>query len=704
MRFSIADFYRTGAYLCITHLSHFSLIRPWKKPYIYAFKKRVRETMTPLKTAAASSSPKKTLAAKINTYGAPVAFFLFFFFYLLWYIDPRVIYSCNGFDLHSYLTYIQALATADNAHMPREPSFHSMYILELTQEYFKNVFSIPGGLTRFIVTAVIYSCHYALWGALVLTAFALLLYSFSRVYVRRCGVYLPIILRFVPPVFILLMCQWYDLNCMVYCVPAAVALLSAIAYQALPLKTTAGLAAGLTVFFWMTYYFFQWASLLFALLICIDLLYRDRRALFTFGVTLLVNGGIMYLVESTLLAPENSFSLKQFVTPSVFPLVIVSYFPLVTMLCGPAVVRLQLKPPLARLQIKSAACLLPILSVILAAGAALWLSGHQINREIRVAGRILHYEQNRQWDRILQENTSAVFKESPGDLTQTGLFVTHATNYALCQTGQLGSKMFFYPQSSFSSEPLFLLRYTLLYGFVNWVSALDLFMDLGMLNQAEKTAGEAMENMGPYPYLMYRRALIQLAKGNNEAASVYLRKLRAMPFFRKEARQLLTKLDDETAIASDTRIAPMRASMDTSDYFLFEIKTEDLLLNLLKSNPRNKMAYDYLMALYLQTGQTGKLAGQIGRVADFGYKQLPQHWDEALCIYLSHQDSSMIAAGPALPVRPLTLSRLGEFMQSYGPYEDDPAKQAEAVNKLEDSFGATYFYFYTFQMTRGARR
>ena len=42
-------------------------------------------------------------------------------------------------------------------------------------------------------------------------------------------------------------------------------------------------------------------------------------------------------------------------------------------------------------------------------------------------------------------------------------------------------------------------------GYVNWVVVLDLAMDLGMVNTAEKIAGEIMENMGPYPDIIYRR-------------------------------------------------------------------------------------------------------------------------------------------------------------------------------------------------------
>src|SRR5208337_2601396 len=156
--------------------------------------------------------------------------------------------------------------------------------------------------------------------------------------------------------------------------------------------------------------------------------------------------------------------------------------------------------------------------------------------------------------------------------------------------------------------PVLMLQNTLTGGYVNWVVVLELAMDLGMVNTAEKITGEIMENMGPYPGIIYRRALIQIAKGNGDAAAVYLNKLACMPFYRAEAKHLLGMLDNNGALLSEPRIAAMRAYMDTTDYFLFTVSYETTYKNLLKSNPGNKTAYDYLMTYYLLTGRTDGVA------------------------------------------------------------------------------------------------
>ncbi len=635
---------------------------------------------------------------KARAYGLPAVFFVFFFLYLLVYIDPRVIYSCNGFDLYSYVRYTHSQEIFQpGISAPRELPGHHRYILELTSEYLKGIVAVPGGLTRLLVTLAVYACHYPFTGAAAITFFAWLLYFLSRACLRMRGgsVFL---WGYLPPVFLLLICGWYDLNCMAYFVPVLGALLACVIYQRQLLRRTAARSIAFTLLFWITYYFFQWACLLFILLAVIHELLNKPKALFALGIAALINMGAAYLIENYLLPPENAFKAKEFFTPAVLPLVITLYFPLVTALCLPC-----LRNPASSSALAEGIRALALVLVV--AGAVLWSVKDPVNNEIRAVARTSHFMQNRQWSSILNENTSAVFKKRPAGDNPLQLFMTHAIDYALCRTGQLGSAMFSYPQSCFSAEPLLMIKNTLLYGFINWASALDVFMDLGMVNYAEKVAGETMENMGPYPFIVYRRALIQTAKGNNKAAAVYCNMLSRMPFFRNKARRLSGMLADSAALAADSGIAHLRACRDTSDYFLyqfFQVNEEKIFLDLLKSNPANKMAYEYLMAYYLQTGQTDKIAEQVRRAPDFGYTQLPRHWEEALCIYLS-LDTARISTVRNPPVRLETVRQFNKFLQTYSAYRGDPAQQAAAAAKMEDAFGTTYFYFYTFQGTRGAR-
>jgi hypothetical protein len=326
----------------------------------------------------------------------------------------------------------------------------------------------------------------------------------------------------------------------------------------------------------------------------------------------------------------------------------------------------------------------------------MWLCKEPTNRDTRTIARTLHNVLNRNWEAILHENTEELFKGFPQNAGQLQALMVHAVDRSLCQTNQLGYKLFTFPQAGLSNDPLLMLQSTLCGGFVNWIVIQDLAMDLGMINTAEKIAGEIMENMGPYPDIMYRRSLVQIAKGNMDAAAVYLNKLSCMPFYRAEARQLLKSLDNYGALISEPRIATMRANMDTTDYILFTNSYEDVLLNLIKSNPGNKAAFDYLMTYYLLTGRLDGIAGMATRAATFGYTVLPRYWEEALCVYMAQneQDSSISLS----MLHPETVERFNEFARTM-LQNNSPA----ASEMLAPEFGDSYFYFSVFRHSAGSR-
>jgi hypothetical protein len=226
-------------------------------------------------------------------------------------------------------------------------------------------------------------------------------------------------------------------------------------------------------------------------------------------------------------------------------------------------------------------------------------------------------------------------------------------------------------------------------------------MDLGAANIAEKVAGEMMENRGPpYPFLLEKRALIQSAKGNYEAATVFLHRLRGMPFYRREAEGLLAMIGNGT-IAHDERVSHLAACMDTSDYVLYDPPDDSVLNNLLHSNPRNRMAWEYLITYYLLTGQPSKIIGEIGRYRDFGYTHLPANWDQALCITLRKDPALNAASLPVLPRRETT-ECYERFLRAGELYRDSLPGAAMAA--LAPSFGSTYFFYYVFGFARGRIR
>jgi hypothetical protein len=637
-------------------------------------------------------------------YLLPAGFFLFFFIYLLFSIDPAVIYSNNGFNVPSYMRYLHEKESG--AAVVHEPDRYSGdgYILEITPRYFKELFAVPGGLTRLLVTLIIYSCYYPVAGALAITALAWLFFFLVSLYRREQGASLPLLGLVVPALVVLYIVHLYELDSLAGIVPVAGALASIILYLRMCNSGIWRKTAGLIIIFWSSWYLFQWAALLFcAFAVLRELSERtSRAAMVSVIAAAALNITAVAIVETRFLAPENALWFEPFFAWPLPPAFLIVWFLFLALL---QVLRLNRFFTVFRGFERSPALRLTVDAVLVAGltAAVIFRARYDpVLRDVRATARTVHHLQNKIWDAILTEDFSNQFRDFPGKSGPLQQYLIHARDRCLAQTGALGETMFSYPQATFSAEPLLLRKAVLEFGFPQWASAADLFMELGLVNYAEKTLGELMECMGPYPFLMYRRALLHLENNNSETATLYLKRLGSMPFYRHDAKRLLDIINDSAALAADPRIAHLRSCMDTTDYFFLSCNEEALLRHLLGANPKNRLAFDYLQACYLLTGETEKLMSGIRNAQSLGYTALPRHWEEAICVYMTREDRDTLGpagAGDIPVVSTEAFLRFDQFMQRYFSLEDDPA----AAKKLGPQFGSTYYYFYTFESSYGMK-
>jgi hypothetical protein len=630
-------------------------------------------------------------------YGVPLLFFSCSFVFLLHYIDPAVVYSSNGINIHNYVATMHAQeASPQHTASYADPSFRRLFILELTPEYLREIAVAPGGWTRLAVTLCIYACYYSIAGALAVTGLALFFYWIFPLYIQGTGARRPLFLGFVPSFFLLTICAWYELSDCTFLLPVAGALACAVFYQRLRPASAVSRALWLSLFFWSTWYFMQWGCLLVLLFTVIHELFRRERRIAPVAFAAAVNGALLYAVDARFVPLDMTIRWKDFAAPSGLPLAVIVFFPLASIILA-AWSRFRRAPEGKVAAI--GAIVRTSLLVCVTAAVAVWLCREPVNRDTRTIARTMHHVMNGQWEAVLHEKTAALFADFPQRAGPLQEFMVHAVDHALCRTGRLGDRLFTFPQALFSDDPLLMLERTHTNGYVNWVVVLDLAMDLGMVNTAEKIAGEIMENVGPYPDIIYRRVLVQIAKGNTEAAAVYLSKLACMPFYRAAAKRLLGTLDNNGALISEPRVAAMRANMDTTDYFLFTVSYETTFKNLLKSNPGNKAAYDYLMTYYLLTGRPDGVADMAPGAPALGYTVLPRYWEEALCVYQTTNSQQASSEASNSGLRQETVERFNEFTWAFSQLADDPA----AAAKLAPAFGDSYFYFSIFRHSSGTR-
>ncbi|UCF43513.1 MAG: hypothetical protein JSV99_00890, partial [Planctomycetota bacterium] len=248
------------------------------------------------------------------------------------------------------------------------------------------------------------------------------------------------------------------------------------------------------------------------------------------------------------------------------------------------------------------------------AGAAVFISH---DNKLKALFEVDYYACHRAWPQVL---TAARHN------TQT-YFVIHAVNRALYHTGRLAFDMFAYPQ-----HPDTLLLTADEHISAHW-KRFDTYLDLGLINMAEHDATHSLEILGDRPLLLQRLALINMVKANSDAARSYLGALSKTLFYSHRADDCLNQLDSDPNLSRDDRVRHLRRMMLTNDHDFSFLTTKQMFAGWLSENKQNHMAFEYLMALYLLTGQLDKFVQHLHRLDDFGYAQIPPLYEQAILLY-----------------------------------------------------------------------
>jgi len=267
----------------------------------------------------------------------------------------------------------------------------------------------------------------------------------------------------------------------------------------------------------------------------------------------------------------------------------------------------------------------------------------------------------------------------------------HNIIMALHHTGKLGEELFRYPQ--FKDGMFLPARGKDIRGYRRGISYIRLSLFLGNLNIAEKEAYELFENSGEYPDLFWSLAIINITKKQPKVARVFLEVLSRDLIHGKKAKNMLKRLAEDPELNDDKEIIRLRSIMRTED--TVEMQTvEPFMLDFLEVNPHNRIAFEYLMIYYLKTGQVDKIAKNMYRFRDFGYKEVPRHFGEAILLHLGQTRENLPRQGLTIDSQSYTTGE--KFMVDL--QSNPPDKPASARN-LAPQFGNTYYYYYFFKQS-----
>ncbi len=652
-----------------------------------------------IQTGDAKSGAGRELGRAIQS----LAFFVLFYLYLWLYVDLRLIYYSAGM-------------------ITEFPAFFRGW------EFFRGFTLYPGGPGEYLAAFLAQFFYYSWSAALVATLQAWLICLCAGYFLRAIKASSLHLLRFIIPILLLVICS----QC-TYHFAATTTILAALLFVCLYLGLTrprnlaitqeqhrddnpaARSLCAVTLFLALSvilYYIAGAAYLLFAVLCAVHELLAGRRRLA--GLYLLSAAAIPY-IEGVLIfgvsinrafteSLPSSWKIDLFKsrrtpvtgTHAVYVIVGVCVFALGLWRlfrgrARPAEKTAKPKPgkrPKGRTRGKSFNPFAAVLSRQARSGAFKWFVESLImfgiagaaaffsnNSERKTMLEIHYYTCRRMWPEVLHA----------AGHRSTSYSAINAVNRALYHTGRLGSEMFAYPQ-----HPDALLLTGEDRVLVYW-HKFDTQLDLGLINMAQKNLTECMEVYGEHPLILKRLALINMVKGNIGAARIYLRALSKTLFEADWARRYLAVLDADSELSADKNIGQLRSVALKKDHSTVFLPAELAFLTLLEENSKNRMAFEYLMALYMLGKQVDKVAGSFKRIGEFGGKEFPRHYQEAICIYAYSTGKPVYLEGRTIDTQ--VRKEIEEFSRIFNSLGKN--KQA-AVGPLARDFGGTYFFYHLF--------
>jgi len=223
----------------------------------------------------------------------------------------------------------------------------------------------------------------------------------------------------------------------------------------------------------------------------------------------------------------------------------------------------------------------------------------------------------------------------------------------------------------------------------------DILLDLGHVNGAERLAYQALEILGDRPYILQRLAFINIVKGQPEAASVFLTALSRDVVHGPAAQQELEHLRMYPFREGDPAVRRARATMSLEDH-VGTVILERLLWEQLQRNMANRMAYEYLVAHYLLTGQVDKIARNVDTLPGSSRVPMPPLYEEAVALYLAGGEGRSLPSGRR--VSDDTMRRMRDHDSMAGGRRPQDGPVPGAVNA---GYGTSYFAYRTSVLREG---
>jgi len=266
----------------------------------------------------------------------------------------------------------------------------------------------------------------------------------------------------------------------------------------------------------------------------------------------------------------------------------------------------------------------------------------------------------------------------------TNRLTIYLNNIALCETGRLNDRLFYFPQSP-DGQSLF-LKWEM-YGEVLRRGAY-FYYSTGMINEAQRWAYENMVMKGITPEDLRMLIKTEIINGNYGIASKYTAILKNTMFYRKEARDFERLLANHGSIELHSELGIKRKEKIDHDFFSITDNPYINLERVFSSDSLNRKVFEYKMAYLMLTEDYEGIASGLARLNDLDFKNIPAHLEEAAMV--CRMSGSALPDLGSLKIDPQTEVRFNQFLQTFASYGNN-LKTAQPF--LKQKFGNTFWYY-----------
>jgi len=292
-------------------------------------------------------------------------------------------------------------------------------------------------------------------------------------------------------------------------------------------------------------------------------------------------------------------------------------------------------------------------------------------KRTRIERLFIHQE----WDKVIKQHEA-----DPSD----NIVGQYYYNLALSVKGQLCNRMF-HGNQDFGERSLVLPS-----GREHIDRSMYYYYTVGFINEAHHLAYESMVINGYRPENIKMLIKTDLINGKYKSAEKYIEILKKTLHYRKWAVKYGKMLNSPELISADPELGEKMRLLPRIDFFI----TQNDVINIdcmLRSNPENKIAFEYKLARLLLAKDFKAVVYQVKRMGDMNYSHLPRHIEEAIILF-THHNHELPYLGDFEVSRELTNS-----FDQYLAAKQEIKTRTDVEGLVQSSWGNTFWYYFEYR-------